>query len=96
MGAKSARKYKQQQAERIVTSVQTIIDRLNKKYIPLWLYKELNIIHRNSQSIEYEFRQIMRDHIDADTIDPLTFPTRVEDFIRELTSKTLTTREKAL
>ena len=64
MGDKSARKYNHCQADRVVKSVEKILNRMNQKYMPLWLYKELNVIQHNSQCIKQEFERIMRGYGD--------------------------------
>lgn len=64
MGAESARKYNRNQALRVVNSVQTILDRINKRYTPLWMITELEKIQHNSQCILHEFEQIMREYGD--------------------------------
>ena len=60
MGAKSARKYNQHQAERVVRNIETILNRINKKHTPFWMIAELESAQHNAQCIQQEFERIMK------------------------------------
>jgi len=64
MGAKSARAYDRNQAKFLVEGLQRIIDRINPKYAPYWLLKELDAASHKAQCIQEEFEWIMKDHGD--------------------------------
>ena len=64
MGAKSARAYNRNQAKNLVMGLQRAIDRLNPKYTPYWLIKELAEDIHKAQCIQEEFERIMRGYGD--------------------------------
>ena len=64
MGAKSARAYDRNQAKFLVEGLQRIKDRINLKYTPHWLFKELNAAIHKADCIMAEFESIMKDYGD--------------------------------
>ena len=64
MGAKSAREYNRNQARNLVNGIQRIIDRVNPRYTPDWMLKELDEANHKAQCIHGEFEHIMKDHGD--------------------------------
>ena len=64
MGAKSARAYNRNQAKFLVNGLQRIKDRINPRYTPDWLLKELDAAIHKADCILGEFESIMKDHGD--------------------------------
>ena len=65
MGAKSARAYNRNQARGLVMGLERIINRVNKRYTPYWLLKELDEANHKAQCILGEFERIMRGYNDS-------------------------------
>jgi len=61
MSAISARKYNRNQAKHLVDGIQRILDRINRKYTPIWMLKELMEANHKAQCIQREFEMVMRD-----------------------------------
>ncbi|MEA3438432.1 MAG: hypothetical protein U9R43_18355 [Thermodesulfobacteriota bacterium] len=64
MGGKSARAYNRNKAKFLVEGLQSIINRLNPKYTPVWMLQELDGASQKAQSILEEFERIMEEHGD--------------------------------
>ena len=60
MGAISARKYNRDQAKNLSAGIQRILDRVNRKYTPMWMLLELNEARHKAQCIQGEFERVMR------------------------------------
>ena len=58
MGIESARIHNYQMSESLVSGLQRIIDRLNPRYTPDWLLKELDDLWDKAQCINAEFERI--------------------------------------
>ena len=55
----AARKYNRDQAKHLASGIQRILDRLNRKYAPMWLLSELMDANHKAQCIQQEFERIM-------------------------------------
>ena len=59
MGPSSARKYRRNQARLVADGIGRIRDRINPKYTPVWMMKELDEIYRRAQGNTKEWEWIM-------------------------------------
>ncbi len=59
MSAKAARQYRYEQAKNLAASLERILNRLNYRYSPNWLWDELEEDLRKAQSIQAECRRVM-------------------------------------
>lgn len=64
MGAEAARQYNYNQAKRVVDGLGRIINRINKKYYPDWIKRELDDAYHQAQCILQERERIMRGYGD--------------------------------
>lgn len=60
MGVESARLYNYNQAKRVVDGIGRIINRINKKYTPDWMKKELDEIYHQADCIVQERKRTMQ------------------------------------
>ena len=61
MGIESARIHNCQMSASVVNGLQRIIDRLNSRYTPDWLLKELDDLWDKAQCINAEFERIKEE-----------------------------------
>ncbi len=66
MGAKSARKHNRNQALRAVNTIQYILNRINRKYAPVWMLKALDSASIDSQCILHEAEMVMKEFGDEE------------------------------
>ena len=61
MSTEAAREYHYNQAKSVAESLQRILDRLNFRYTPSWLIRELKESSHTAQCIQAERRRIIED-----------------------------------
>ena len=59
MGTEDARRYNRDQAKSMVDGIQRILDRVNRKYTPIWMLVELDHLNYISQCILQEFERVI-------------------------------------